>query len=111
MLVALMMLIATTLLFGVWTSISESKRRELGREVRYLRRNNRDLLSRFENTPRAVCACSHGFGSHANGGRCMDWKHEPSFLGWATRADRCVCRKYTGPEPLPEFYHPLELGQ
>ena len=49
-----------------------------------------------------VCGCTHHVSFHAGGsGRC----HKIS--SWDNSG--CRCQKYTGPEPLPEFYAP-EIG-
>lgn len=49
-----------------------------------------------------VCGCKHHVSFHEQGsGPC----HKISSWDMS----RCSCRKYTGPEPLPEFYAP-EIG-
>ena len=45
---------------------------------------------------RPICGCKHNRSFHEDGtGRCS---HESAWT------DPCTCRKYVGPEPLPELY-------
>ena len=50
---------------------------------------------------RPVCDCEHAISYHRDHtGRC----------GWSERYPyRCGCQKYSGPQPLPEYYAP-EIG-
>jgi hypothetical protein len=48
-----------------------------------------------------VCGCGHHFSHHDPAmGDCRK-------LSWG--GDKCTCRRYSGPEPLPEYYAP-EIG-
>jgi len=47
-----------------------------------------------------LCGCGHHRSYHTDGGKC----HDRVYLG--SRYDDCNCQKYTGPEPLPEYYAP-----
>ena len=67
----------------------------------------------INHTPRPECLCGHGINFHdENGGRCGVDVREVYALPFSNlmRGVRCACKRYTGPEPLPEFYHPLEIG-
>lgn len=69
-------------------------------------------LERAPKVPTPICLCEHGVNYHQNG-KChgsVDMK----VRGLRTRYEhayvsKCSCKVYTGPEPLPEYYHPLEL--
>ncbi len=58
-----------------------------------------------------MCLCEHGINFHLEGGRCVsDTDHvREGFITGARKPVPCKCLRYTGPEPLPSFYHPLEL--
>lgn len=46
-----------------------------------------------------VCGCNHNVSFHdPKTGRC----HKISSMD----SSQCPCRRYTGPEPLPEYYAP-----
>ena len=51
-----------------------------------------------------ICGCEHHFAMHD-----PETKKCHAYVGWhwqdAVRVeDFCMCRQYTGPEPLPEYY-------
>jgi hypothetical protein len=55
-----------------------------------------------------VCSCSHGYGSHENGGLCGAEIERPFY--WANGHRHgyewvpCPCLSYDGPEPLPRVW-------
>jgi hypothetical protein len=55
---------------------------------------------------RPVCGCEHAVAYHdPKTGEC----HARRNLGYWSGKDHfegCTCRRYTGPEPLPEYYAP-----
>lgn len=63
--------------------------------------------------PKPICLCGHGINNHKkkSGGCEHIVKYFDAWPGWlnAQRAQYCDCNSYTGPEPLPTYYHPLEL--
>jgi len=77
-------------------------------------RVTRRAKTAIEKTPRPICTCTHGFGSHENGNRCQssvkraiswdEWQN-PLHFDWQP----CACTSYDGPEPLPRSWVPLEL--
>lgn len=54
---------------------------------------------------RPICTCTHGYGTHDDGGRCSGhrqvadgWDFEGDAIHWTNMA--CPCRRYDGPDPL-----------
>lgn len=59
--------------------------------------------ARRASVPKPVCGCKHHKSYHENGSsKC-------SFVQWFS-GERCKCKKYVGPQPLPEYYA-NELGE
>jgi hypothetical protein len=60
----------------------------------------------------AVCGCEHSIAFHDRAtGKCSGmrkvasrWDKWGDPIGWTE--EPCGCRRYTGPEPLPQFYAP-----
>lgn len=49
-------------------------------------------------SPRPICTCSHGYGTHDNGGKCHGTEeNERNFTDYI---DPCPCQQYDGPDPL-----------
>jgi hypothetical protein len=71
-------------------------------------------LRRSERRPRkgARCGCGHDFAFHdIKTGEChVVTKKAVAYDKWGTARewaeDRCACRRYSGPEPLPQYYAP-----
>lgn len=64
--------------------------------------------------PKPICICGHGINFHKQDGKCDEtiaWEmRRISFFNEVfDHRDKCRCLQYTGPEPVPSFYHPLEL--
>lgn len=58
-----------------------------------------------------VCGCGHQYAFHDPGtGRCGGRVEVNRWSGkgrWAgLDREQCPCQRYTGPEPLPEYYAP-----
>ena len=111
MAVALILLILTTVVFGSLWGVSAKRLRELTIDWRWQQNRIKELTSAIDSEPKAVCLCSHGINYHRDGGgRCdqqTGWEEVWPFK--AERPVKCRCKRYTGPEPLPSYYHPLEL--
>lgn len=61
--------------------------------------------TRLDRPPELECGCGHHYSFHdPETGQCHDkiWRGANNYAP-------CTCRRYTGPEPLPE-YVPRELG-
>jgi hypothetical protein len=54
----------------------------------------------------AVCGCEHHFSFHDENGCHADDEESEHFDRERDIyvMDRCKCKRYTGPEPLPDFY-------
>lgn len=58
--------------------------------------------------PESICSCEHGYGSHADGGKCATQVERPHY--WANGCRNgyewvlCPCLSYDGPEPLPRVW-------
>jgi hypothetical protein len=67
---------------------------------------------RVQAGPVPVCGCEHSIAFHDSAtGRCAAmrkaanrWDEFGDPSGWVE--EPCTCRRYTGPEPLPQFYAP-----
>lgn len=60
--------------------------------------------------PAPVCGCTHHLSYHdPASGECHELVKVPSTMTKDSYHTQCACRKYTGPEPLPEYYAP-EIG-
>jgi hypothetical protein len=83
----------------------------------------RQLIRRYETDERQrlaalekhspVCLCKHGINEHKENGRCLVVVGTyDAWPGWlrAQGDEICSCRRYTGPEPLLQNYHPQEIG-
>jgi hypothetical protein len=51
-----------------------------------------------------VCSCGHGYGTHADELSCHG--DIPRKRNGMHHLDRCPCRRYDGPEPLPRVWTP-----
>lgn len=58
-------------------------------------------------SPKLMCTCGHGYGSHDGGKLCRD-KVKRSANTISEWVD-CACCEYDGPEPLPRMLR--ELGE
>lgn len=62
-----------------------------------------------------VCTCEHGYSFHDENGchQTVKWEirdYLSTRWGGFTKHIECRCKTYVGPEPLPTYYHPLEIG-
>lgn len=63
-----------------------------------------------------VCGCEHGFHDHdpdtgACNGLMKTYRYDPDSQCEVLDAyEPCTCRRYTGPEPLPQYYAPEITG-
>lgn len=71
------------------------------------------LLGRFRRGPKAapkparpICGCKHHVSYHDGSRGCHAQVRLKGIDGWLGDTEVCECRKYTGPEPLPEYYAP-----
>ena len=56
--------------------------------------------------PKPACSCGHAVSFHdPETKRCHGKVHEKDYAGFWNWV-QCTCRRYDGPEPLPEFYAP-----
>jgi hypothetical protein len=60
----------------------------------------------------AICGCEHHHSYHdPKTGECHAVENE-GFWGGQAHYERCPCRQYSGPVPIPEMYAPeLSDGQ
>lgn len=77
------------------------------KEIERLKGGGRDSLP---SSPKPVCLCKHGINYHVNRGGCQAKVAYTADGAKFTEAHKCPCQAYTGPEPLPEYVHPLEIG-
>ena len=71
---------------------------------------------RKERPEGAICGCEHSIAYHdRQTGQCAAVRKAPTKwdefgdpVAWTEQP--CTCRRYSGPEPLPEFYAP-EIAQ
>lgn len=65
---------------------------------------------RAPDSVRPVCGCQHQYAFHdPESGQCSAQVevHQWNRGRWAGMArEQCPCRRYTGPEPLPEYFAP-----
>ena len=56
----------------------------------------------------SLCSCSHGYGSHEDGGLCQAQVERPHYYISGSRNGyewvACPCRSYDGPESLPRVW-------
>jgi hypothetical protein len=65
----------------------------------------------------AICGCEHSIAYHdRQTGHCAGmrkaaskWDEFGDPVAWTEQP--CTCRRYSGPEPLPEFYAPEVTGE
>lgn len=69
-------------------------------------------------SPVPECMCEHGINFHEDGngpcGQTVAWNVRGNIAGKWEVFDKktvCQCKRYVGPEPLIELYHPLEIGR
>lgn len=81
----------------------------------------REVIKTMENADRErealapVCTCEHGYSFHDENGchQTVKWEirdYLSTRWGGFTKHIECRCKTYVGPEPLPTYYHPLEIG-
>lgn len=110
-----MIVFAVLLVLSVFLNVGLAHALSMSNTNNKIISDQRDSFKRlYESANQAVpvprCACGHGYGNHKDGGRCMDYAYnDGGFLAFVLRADRCTCYTYTGPTPVPEYYHPGEL--
>lgn len=59
--------------------------------------------------PKPVCGCRHSLGLHDEGtGECHGTTPGDYYKNgkWLANRRPCTCRRYDGPQPLPEFFAP-----
>lgn len=57
--------------------------------------------------PKAICGCTHELSFHdPKAGECHAQEYIPATGSHYSYYERCTCRRYTGPEPLTEYYAP-----
>ena len=57
-----------------------------------------------------ICGCEHDLSFHdPETGECHALMRVPSTMSRDSYHTDCTCRRYNGPEPLPEYYAP-EIG-
>lgn len=54
-----------------------------------------------------LCSCGHGYGTHENELAC--YADIPRKRNGMHHLDRCPCRRYDGPEPLPRVWTPAGI--
>lgn len=101
-------ILALVIVFGLVPGLMAAHNYGLDKGIKRGRREVRPARSPAQ--PKATCLCEHGINFHKNGtGRCVQIERwEPVAFGFE-RPARCSCLQYVGPQPLPEYYHPLEL--
>jgi hypothetical protein len=65
---------------------------------------------------KAVCGCTHHHSMHdPQTGAChaaVEVSRYNQHGGWTGKEYKaCACRRYSGPEPLPEYYAPEIAGE
>lgn len=62
----------------------------------------------------ATCGCGHHYAFHDKSGRCHNYMKNLRRVDTATGKSLgllpCICQRYTGPEPLPQYLPPEESG-
>lgn len=71
---------------------------------RFLPGRRRKLKPMPERKP--VCGCGHGLHDHDEDGCKAQVCYDRLLGSWR----QCTCRKYVGPQPLPEFFAPEISG-
>lgn len=56
-----------------------------------------------------ICMCGHGINYHNSHKGCRVSLFYTQDGMHTKHSFRCECEEYVGPQPLPEYYHPLEL--
>lgn len=90
------------------------------------RHARRKEQGRIPESPEPMCACTHSYGMHTEAGCQVAWienvlveRGKPHTVKtgyngahhqvvydherYETRALTCACKRYTGPEPLPQY--------
>lgn len=98
---------------GLWLCDATEKRIEIRgwvRENKYLESKLSSAQNELENK-KPICLCAHGYNFHVNGVCSVKSLVQKSnlIMGDYRKTEVCDCKHYVGPEPLPDFYHPLEL--
>jgi hypothetical protein len=58
--------------------------------------------------PKPVCGCGHHLARHDPATNACH--AQVSADKFDIRRERCTCRRYVGPEPVPEYYAPEIAG-
>lgn len=115
MIVVLALLFVAILVGWIITSVVLMSKLDAARdETIVANRRNYELQQRLPDDT-ATCLCDHGINFHAegNGGCEKVLRNYEEYISWAPFVKRqatCECKRYVGPEPLPTYYHPLEIN-
>ena len=75
------------------------------RDLRDANYRNRTLQESIPDKPE--CLCYHGINFHdENGCNVITGTQVHSVFRFVQSDAVCECKRYTGPEPLPTYYHP-----